>query len=183
LHVEGAVLLLFLTLPFAVPGQPLLVVGPLSASVEGVLRAGLIACKISAAVLVIMSLLGGIEPTRIGAALQALRLPESLVRLFVMTARYLSLIGGEARRLNDAMRARAFSPRSNRHTWRSYGYLIGMLLVRALERAERVEEAILCRGYTGRFPHAALPAPSLTDWIGFILLCGVSIVLLFIGYT
>jgi cobalt/nickel transport system permease protein len=178
LHAESFVLLLFLTLPFAVPGAPLFALGPLTASMEGVVRAVLVALKVSAAVLVLMALLGSVEPTRIGAALHALRLPEPIVRLFLLTVRYLSLIRDEARRLHDAMRARAFAPRSNRHTWRSYGYLIGMLLVRALERANRVEEAMTCRGYTGRFPHATLPAPATRDWAGFVLLTGLALALL-----
>jgi cobalt/nickel transport system permease protein len=89
---------------------------------------------------------------RLGAALHSLRVPEPIVRLFVLTVRYLAVIGGEARRLQEAMRARAFRPGSNRHTWRSYGNLVGMLLVRALDRAQRVEEAMLCRGFSGRFP-------------------------------
>ena len=180
LHVESFVVLLFVTLPFAVPGTPLLSVGPLTASLDGVLRAALIACKVSSAVLVLMALLGDIEPTRIGAALHALRVPEPAVRLFLLTVRYLAVIRDEARRLHDAMRARAFAPRSNRHTWRTYGYLIGMLLVRALERAERVEEAMRCRGFSGRFPHAALARPVARDWVGFALLTGFAAALLLV---
>ncbi len=181
LHVEGFVLLIFVTLPFAVAGQPLFTLGPLTASIEGVLRAVLVACKVSASVLVIMVLLGPVEPERIGAALDRLGVPEPIVRLFVMTVRYLWLIGDEARRLNDAMRARGFAPRSNRHTWRAYGNLIGMLLVRALERAERVEEAMRCRGFSGRFAYAVLPAPALRDWVGFCFMTGLFFALLLFG--
>ncbi len=144
------------------------------------MRAGLVALKVSAAVLVLMAFLGSVEPARIGAALHALRLPEPLVRVFMLTVRYLSLIRDEARRLHDAMRARAFTPRSNRHTWQSYGYLIGMLLVRALERARRVEEAMACRGYSGRFPYAVLAAPRARDWAGFAVICGLGLTLLLV---
>lgn len=172
LHVEGFMLLLFATLPFTLAGRPLFTLGPLTASVEGVWRAALIASKVSASVLVLMTLLGDAEPSRLGAALRGLRVPERLTRLLVMTVRYTSLIRDEARRLHDAMRARGFRPRSNRHTWRSYGNLIGMLLVRALERAQRVEEAMLCRGYDGRFPYRAQPAPTRRDWAGFGLIVG-----------
>ncbi|MEW5423033.1 cobalt ECF transporter T component CbiQ [Amorphus sp. 3PC139-8] len=182
LHVEGFVLLLFLSLPFSVAGTPLFSVGPLTATVEGAIRAGLVACKVSASVLIVMTLLGPIEPTRIGAAMQALRVPDTIVRLFVTTVRYLSILREEALRLHESMRARAFSPRSNRHTWRSYGYLIGMLLVRALERGKRVEEAMLCRGFSGRFLHTALPAPAVGDWIGFSLLAALSVVMLISGW-
>lgn len=164
LHVEGFVLVLFATLPFAVPGVPVFTLGPLTASAEGFARAALVAAKISASVLVLLTVLGGIDTHRLGGALRGLRLPEPLVRLFVLTARYVGVLREEASRLREAMRARAFSPGSNRHTWRSYGNLVGMLLVRALERARRVEEAMALRGYDGRFPYAALPAPAVRDW-------------------
>lgn len=173
-HVEGFVALLLLTLPFAVPGAPLLTLGPLSASLEGLARAALLAAKVTTAALVLLALLGTVEPIRLGAALHALRLPEPLVRLFVLTLRYLGLIGDEARRLREAMRARAFRARTDRHTWRSFGNLIGMLLVRALDRARRVEEAMRLRGFSGRFPHAALAAPTARDWTGFALLTGLA---------
>lgn len=173
-HVEGFVALLLLTLPFAVPGAPLLTLGPLSASLEGLARAALLAAKVTTAALVLLALLGTVEPIRLGAALHALRLPEPLVRLFVLTLRYLGLIGDEARRLREAMRARAFRARTDRHTWRSFGNLIGMLLVRALDRARRVEEAMRLRGFSGRFPHAALAAPTARDWTSFALLTGLA---------
>jgi len=169
LHVEAFVVLLFVTLPFAVPGEPIFALGPLTASVEGLGRAALIACKVAASVLILLAFLAAVDPNRLGGALRGLRLPEPLVRLFVLTVRYLGLLREEAARLREAMRARGFQPRTNRHTWQSYGNLVGMLLVRAMERSRRVEEAMRCRGYDGRFPYAALPAPALRDWIGFAL--------------
>jgi cobalt/nickel transport system permease protein len=178
LHVEGFVLVLFATLPFAVPGTPVFTLGPLVASAEGFARAALVACKISASVLVILTVLGDVDIQRLGGALRGLRLPEPLVRLFVLTARYVGVLREEAARLREAMRARAFAPGSNRHTWRSYGNLVGMLLVRALERARRVEEAMRLRGYDGRFPYAALPAPAVRDWAVLALFTAVAAVML-----
>lgn len=170
LHVEAFLLLLFATLPFTVPGETLFTLGPLAASREGVWRAALIACKVSASVLVLTALLGDVEPARLGAALRALHVPERLTRLLVTTVRYAGLLRAEAGRLHEAMRARGFRPRSTRHGWRSLGNLMGMLLVRALERAHRVEEAMLCRGYQGHFPTRALPRPAKSDWIAFAAL-------------
>jgi cobalt/nickel transport system permease protein len=37
------------------------------------------------------------------------------------------------------------------HTYRTYAYLCGMLLVRASARAQRVYNAMKCRGFSGRF--------------------------------
>lgn len=172
LHLEAFLILLFATLPFTVAGQPLFTLGPLTATHEGVRRAVLILCKVSASALILAALLGDVEPARLGAALRGLRVPETMVRLFVMTVRYLGLLRDEARRLHEAMRARGFRAGSNRNTWRAYGNLIGMLLVRALDRAERVEEAMRCRGYDGHFPHLATPRPTGRDWTGFAMLLG-----------
>ena len=175
LHVEGFMLLLFVMLPFTIAGPPLLSVGPFTASTTGLWRAMLIAAKVSACVLMLTLLLADLEPTRLGAALRGLRVPQRLSRLIVMTVRYIDLIRDESRRLHESMRARSFVPRSNRHTWRSYGNLIGMLLVRSLDRAERVEEAMRCRGYSGRFPYRTLAAPSRPDWICLTLLSSVGL--------
>lgn len=177
LHVGTFMLLLFLTLPFTVPGRAVLTVGPFEASAEGFARAAVIACKVSASVMTIVVFLGSVEAMRLGAALHSLRVPEPIVRLFVLTVRYLAVIGGEARRLQEAMRARTFRPGSNRHTWRSYGNLVGMLLVRALDRAQRVEEAMLCRGFTGRFPWPESPRFAWSEK-GFMALAVTAAVLI-----
>jgi cobalt/nickel transport system permease protein len=149
-HLEAFLILLLLTLPFTVPGQPLLRLGPVTASAEGLLRALTLVAKVSASVLLVFALFADTAPENLGAALRALRLPEPLVRIFLGLTRYLSLIRAEMARLQEAMRARSFRPRSTLHTWRSYGFLIGMMLIRALERSERIMKAMKCRGFTGR---------------------------------
>lgn len=172
LHLESFLVLLFLTLPFTVSGEPLLQIGSLTASEEGVWRAVTLALKVTASVLLISLLLGTSEPMHLGVALRALCVPEALVRLFVNATRNIGLVREELSRLHDAMRMRSFHPRSNRHTWRSYGYLFGMMFVRSMGRAERVEEAMRLRGYSGRFPHTDLPKPVMLDWLvaGLIVL-------------
>ena len=183
LHIEGFVALLAIALPFTVPGSPAFTVGPFTASIEGLTRAGLLAMKISASGLFILSLLATAEPDRLGAALRSMRAPEKLVRMLVLTLRYLHLIRDETRRLHEAMRARAFTPRSNRHSWNSYGNLIGMVLLRALERAGRVDEAMRCRGFAGRFPHGVTPSPAARDWFSCALLSGIALTALVVDRT
>ena len=178
LHLEGFLILLLVTLPFTLPGTVLFQLGPLTASVEGLWRAIVLACKVTASVLLISFLFAAVDPLSFGNALLGLRVPEPLVRLFVAVVRYLALIQDEFARLQESMRARAFVPRSNRHTWRSYGYLLGMLLIRALDRAERVEEAMRLRGYAGRFPRTDMPVPPFFDWVAAVLLVGSAILLL-----
>jgi len=150
--VDGFIVILLLTLPFTTPGTPLVTVWGLDASVEGLVHAGQIALKANAVMFALMALAGTLDEPALGHALSRLRVPQKLVQLFLMTARYIHVLAEEYHRLRTAMKARGFRPRLDLHTLRSLGYLIGMLLVRALERAERVLAAMKCRGYTGAFP-------------------------------
>jgi cobalt/nickel transport system permease protein len=163
MHVEGFMLMLLVLLPFSVPGHPLFTLGPFVATDEGLLRAVGLVIRINAAVLAIFALLGSLEPVRLGQAMARLGLPWALVHLFLFAVRYVGLFGAEAHRLLESMRARAFVAGSNRHTWRTFGNLAGMMLVRSLERAERVHEAMRCRGYSGRLPLTYSDAFSRVD--------------------
>lgn len=149
--MELFIVAMLLTLPFTLPGEPLLQWGPLTASEEGVMRALVIVLKANAVILVVMTLMGTLEVSTLGHALHHLHVPAKLVHLLLFTVRYIAVLQREYQRLRLAMTARAFVPRSNWHTWRSYGYLIGMLLVRSLERAERIQAAMLCRGFHGHY--------------------------------
>ncbi len=155
LHVEGFLLALLLLLPLTVPGLPLLELGPFVVSQEGLQQALVLVVKINACLLAVTALIGTMEPTRLGRALAGLGAPLRLVHLFLFMVRYLALFEGELRRLREAMRVRGFVARSSRHGWRSLGHLAGMLLVRAVDRAERVDEAMRCRGFSGRLPMLA----------------------------
>jgi len=148
--LEGLLVVLMLTLPFTVPGTPVLELGPFEASREGLAQAFRILLKSNAVMLALSGLVGGLEPVVLGHALGRLGVPEKLVHLLLQTVRQIHLLDQEYRRLRQAMRARAFVARSDRHTWNSYGWLMGMLLVRALGRSRRVLEAMRCRGFHGR---------------------------------
>ncbi len=150
---------LLLTLPFAVPGAPILALGPLTVSSDGLLRAATLWLRVTAILLAVLALVGRLDASRLATALHRLGAPAALAHLLSFTVRYLGLLEQEYARLRNAMRARAFRPRSDRHTWRSLGHLAGMLIVRSAARAERVMEAMRCRGFTGR-----LPAPEEMAW-------------------
>jgi cobalt/nickel transport system permease protein len=150
-HVEGFMLVLLATLPFTIDGTPMIAIGPLAASQEGILRAVTILLKVTVSVLTVFGLLGSLDPVRLGCAAARLGIPHKLVHLFLFLTRYLGVLRAECGRLVDAMRIRGFVAGSNLHTWRSLGNLAGMLLVRSIERAERVDEAMRCRAFSGRF--------------------------------
>jgi cobalt/nickel transport system permease protein len=145
------ILLLWITFPLSMPGTAVYTIGRLSISLEGLQRALNVSLKSTAIVLLVMSLLGTSTVFSLVHALSHFRVPKKLLYLFFLSYRYIYVIGVEYRRLRDAMRVRAFKPRTDIHTYRSYGYLIGMLLIRSFERSERIYHAMLCRGFQGRF--------------------------------
>lgn len=75
------------------------------------------------------------------------------------------------------MRARGFQPGFDRHTLRTFGYLVGMLLVRASERAERVLKAMRCRGFTGEFPILVRSRLGPADALGALTMAGALVTL------
>jgi cobalt/nickel transport system permease protein len=150
LALEGFMLILLLTLPFTVAGEPLFTLGSLSASRAGAEQALLILLKANAVVVVLLALVGRLEPVVFGHALARLGLPQKLVHLLLFTVHQVHLLHQEYQRMDQAMRVRAFVPRSDRHTWNSYGWLIGMLLVRSLARSRRIMQAMRLRAFHGR---------------------------------
>jgi len=149
--LNAFMLLLVALLPLAVPGEPVLRFGGLSVSREGLGQAGAIALKANAIVLLLTALLSTLELMTFGRALTALHVPNKLIHLYVFTVRYIDVLHHEYERLRRAMRVRCFRPRVSMHTYRSVGYLVGMLLVKSFDRSERIVAAMKCRGFAGRF--------------------------------
>lgn len=148
---EGFLIALLVSLPFIKPGQPVFEIAGFAASREGFWQAFVLILRINAAVLASFALLGGLGSAGLAQAMIGLGAPTKLAQILQMAVRYVALFDEEYHRLRRAMRARGFRPGSNLHSWRSYGQLIGMLVLRSFERAERVRWAMACRGYSGRF--------------------------------
>jgi len=162
------------TLPFSVPGETMFLLGSLRYSFEGFWQACYIALKGNAIVIMLTALVATIEPVHLGHALERLYVPRKLTLLFLFTVRYFAVLDREFNRLNRAMMLRGFRPGLNLHTLRTYAYLTGMLLVRALERSERILDAMRCRGFDGKF-RPIEPFQSRLTWRDAVL-C-----LLFVG--
>ena len=151
LIVNGFILLLWVFLPFTFPGEELFSLGPLTASREGVIYALLITVKSNTIVIASIGLLATSSITTLVHALRHVYVPEKLVHLFFFCYRYIHVIHLEYIRLTNAMKIRCFQPKTNIHTYKTYAYLVGMLLLRSYDRSERVYDAMLCRGFKGKF--------------------------------
>jgi cobalt/nickel transport system permease protein len=150
--MDTFMIFLVLSLPFTTPGDTMFTLWGLPATWQGLNLAAQIGLKANAIVLALLVLAGTMGPVTLGHALARLKVPPMLVHLLLFTVRYVEVLNDEYRRLRIAMRTRGFKVGTNMHSARSIGYLLGMLLIRAFDRSERVLKAMKCRGFCGEFP-------------------------------
>jgi cobalt/nickel transport system permease protein len=147
--VNIMILFLWIFLPFTFEGQPLLQAGPFTIIKEGVVHSALMTLKSNAIMLVLITLVGSTSIITLGHALHELGISKKLVHLFFFTIRYIHSIYREYLSMVNALKVRGFYPKNNLHTYKTMSYLIGMLLVRSFDKALRVHNAMLCRGFNG----------------------------------
>ncbi len=158
-------LFLWAALPLTFGTDALYHIGPLPVTRSGLLMAGRISLKSSAILMIFMALVATMTFVTLGHTLSRLRVPRKLVSLLLLTYRYIFVIEQEYQRLLRAARLRGFCPGTNLHTYRTYAWLAGMLFVRASARAERVWQAMKCRGFRGEFYCLREYTVSGQDWI------------------
>jgi cobalt/nickel transport system permease protein len=168
--VNGMVVFLWLVVPFSLPGDPVWVIGSFSASVAGIHLALLITAKANILMLMFIAYTAATPLVVTGQALSLLGLSGKLTHLFLFTYRYIAVIYDEYQRMKTAMIIRGFVPKTSVHTYRSYACLLGMVLVKSASRAERVHQAMLCRGFHGRFYSLTDFAIGKHDAVLFILI-------------
>lgn len=144
-------LLLWAVLPWSYEGEVLTTLGPVTITRPGITLCIQISLKTISLLVAFMALIATMTVDTLGHTLNRLRLPDKMVHLILITYRYIFVLEQEYQRLVRAMKIRNFHPKTNLHSYRTYAYLVGMLFVRASERARRVHSAMVCRGFCGRF--------------------------------
>ena len=154
----------WLLIPLTYEGHALYSMAPLNWSREGTLLSLQISLKSLAILLLFMALVATMRLPTLGKALKALYVPGKLVHLLLMTYRYIFVIGQEYARLETAIKIRGFKPATTLHAYKTYAYLVAMLFVKASMRAERVHQAMVLRGFQGRFHSLDTFTPSYRNW-------------------
>ena len=170
LIVNGLILFLWIFLPFTFEGHSLLTLGPLVATKEGILYSSLITIKSNTIVLILMAFVATMHVFTMGRAMSHLYIPEKIIHMLLFTYRYIHVIYLEYQRLIKAIKIRGFQPRTNLHTYKTYAYLVGLVIVKSHDRAKRVRAAMLCRGFNGTFYDLSEFRFKTSDWIIMILL-------------
>lgn len=111
---------------------------------------------------------------QLALSLRMLKVPRIFVLQLLLTYRYLSVLLEELARMLRAYGLRAPGQKGiRRDTW---GPMAGQLLLRTMDRAERIYQAMVLRGFTGEYHPGIIPAAGPKDlaylalWTLFFLL-------------
>lgn len=108
-------------------------------------------------------------------ALRLLHIPEEIVTVIMLMHRYLMVLIKEVERLQQAYMLRA--PNQKGLQFKVWGSLVGLLLIRSMDRAEEVYESMKLRGFQGRMQYSSLHR-SKGRSILYVLLWGICFCLL-----
>lgn len=144
-------LFLWCITPWTTAGKIIWSIGPLAVTDAGLSLSLLVTLKANAICALFTALADNMEISATGHALRHLGCPQQLVLIIIFMGRYTRLLHSQWQSLMTAARLRCFELKSNAHAWSTLGALLGLLLVKSHERAHRVHEAMLLRGFTGSF--------------------------------
>ena len=111
-------------------------------------------------------------------AAHALRLPDILVQLVLLTYRFVFLAAENSALVADYLEVRGYRNRGSRHSYRTIGQVAGTLLVRSHDRAVRVGQAMRCRGFDGCYRSLHEFHTRLADIVAFAMIVGCAVALL-----
>jgi cobalt/nickel transport system permease protein len=178
---------------FTMKGDPLakFMLGhwPLTISVQGVARFISITLKSWISIQTAIVLASSTPFPELLMAMRAIRIPRLLVAIFGLMWRYLFVLVDEALRLMRARLARSGdSGREGLKTGRSIywrgqvtGGMAGSLFLRAIERSDRIYNAMISRCYDGEV--RALPLPRLLTGQWVILGSGLFLLIVLLGLS
>ena len=149
--VNVFVLIFWFVLPFTYPGGATYSLGPLTLHQAGIVFAAKITLKSNAILLILIAFIATMTLATLGHTLGRLKVPEKLVFLLMITYRYVFVIAQEYQKIIKSIKIRGFTPKTTLHTYKTFAYVVGMLLIRASERADRVYNAMRCRGFKGTY--------------------------------
>ena len=146
--------------------------GPLPIS-GGWLSFAVILFKFSLCVMAALVLIATTGFDGMCSSLTKLGLPRVFVSQLLLTYRYLYVLAEEATRLARAYALRAPGAKGIKPS--AWGSLAGQLLLRTYDRAQRIHQAMLCRGFTGTI-ELARPAGMgrgdliyLVGWVAYFI--------------
>lgn len=97
---------------------------------------------------------------KIGYALRILKVPKLFVLQLLLTYRYISVLMEEVGRMTTAYSLRA--PGQRGIAFHAWGSFTGQLVLRTFDRASRIYQSMILRGFDGEYHTGGLPKESRT---------------------
>ena len=142
---------IMIILIFTTPGETIAMFSGLSISDTGIHYAGKVLLKSNSMVFFLISLLSSVPISKIVSVFNYLKIPQKLTYLFFFTYRYIFVVQKEYSDIVNSIKLRGFIPKTNFHTYSTYGNLIGMIFLKSYNNSEAVYNAMLCRGFNNKF--------------------------------
>lgn len=136
------------------PGEPVLWLGPLSVTSGGIQTAMDTLVRSLSSLSVLAFLIASTPVSTVIATLRRAGLPDVLVELFLYIYRAIVTVFAEAERMHTAATARA-GFRNRRTSLRTTKLLASAVVLRTVDRFERLDDSLQARGYTGEPPARA----------------------------
>ena len=168
--VNGFIGFLWLIIPFTHPGTIAYQFGFLKITFEGLHFVALITLKTNVLILIFITHFASSNVATIGHSLQYFRLSAKFISLLLFTYRYIDVMSQEYTRLVRAAKVRCFKPGTNFHTYKTFAYFVGMLIVNATNRGEKIHHAMKCRCFNGKYYSLQTFKSVYTDWFYFIII-------------
>lgn len=164
--------------------------GEISISVEGLQMFISIAIKSILSIQAAILLVSTSRPTEIFLALERLRVPTLFISIINLAYHYLFVIRDEVLRMIRARSSRSSSGLTKKSSggslwWRAKvtGGMAGSILLRSIERSDRVYAAMLSRGYNGKVVPSIQDSKNIKRSEFLMIITGVFLVLIIWLYS
>lgn len=138
---------------------------------------GLIILKAYTSMTILTIMLESESPDTLMNSLTELRIPAILVTILILSYRYIFLFLDDFNRMLIAVKSRFFRGGIQFKNLNVYGQLMAALLTRALERSNKMYQAMSARNFNGTFPMKKMKRIGFSDCLKIIFV--IIIVLLF----
>lgn len=101
-------------------------------------------------VILIIVVNGGLRENLAG--LKGMKFPDSFISIVFFTERYITLMSRQFSKVRQTLLSRLFCPRLKWRTLKIYGQIIGGMTIKAIDRSEQIQKAMMSRGFQKKIP-------------------------------
>lgn len=111
-------------------------------------------------------------------AMHKLHIPDIFIIEVMFIYRYITVLLKEVSRITDAYSLRA--PKQKGINYRTWGSLVGQLLLRSMDKANSIYESMCLRGYSGKFYCYYIIKYSIKDYLYLFIWLSILIIIRFL---